>query len=76
MVSKPEAQKYILACYSMTLLIKPKYYDFVSRNIVPMQHYWPIRTTNSCRDIKFAVEWGNKHTDKVCTLMSISLLIN
>ncbi|KAL9435086.1 hypothetical protein AB3S75_021364 [Citrus x aurantiifolia] len=25
-------------------------------------HYWPVRTARKCRDIKFAVEWGNTHT--------------
>ncbi|KAL1142418.1 hypothetical protein V6Z11_A11G096000 [Gossypium hirsutum] len=43
------SEKYILACDSMTLLIKPKYYDFFSRSMVPMQHYWPT------------LEWGNNH---------------
>ncbi|KAH1080917.1 hypothetical protein J1N35_020678 [Gossypium stocksii] len=55
------SEKYILACDSMTLLIKPKYYDFFSRSMVSMQHYWPIRRKNKCRDLKFAVEWGNNH---------------
>ncbi|CAK7348065.1 unnamed protein product [Dovyalis caffra] len=32
-----------------------------SRSLVPMQHYWPIRANNKCKDIKFAVEWGNNH---------------
>ncbi|KAH9732717.1 CAP10 domain-containing protein [Citrus sinensis] len=27
-----------------------------------VQHYWPVRTARKCRDIKFAVEWGNTHT--------------
>ncbi|KAH9732713.1 CAP10 domain-containing protein [Citrus sinensis] len=56
------SEKYILACDSMTLLIEPKYYDFYSRSLVPLQHYWPVRTARKCRDIKFAVEWGNTHT--------------
>ncbi|KAH1080918.1 hypothetical protein J1N35_020679, partial [Gossypium stocksii] len=55
------SQKYILACDSMTLLIKPKYYDFFSISMVPMQHYWPTRRKNKCRDLKFAVEWSNNH---------------
>ncbi|KAK8268953.1 hypothetical protein V6Z11_D11G099900 [Gossypium hirsutum] len=55
------SEKYILACDSMTLLIKPKYYDFFSRSMVPMQHYCRIRRKNKCRDLKFAVEWGNNH---------------
>ncbi|XVF73224.1 hypothetical protein PTKIN_Ptkin12aG0184300 [Pterospermum kingtungense] len=58
------SEKYILACDSMTLLIKPKYFDFFSRSMVPLQHYWPIRRKTKCRDLKFAVEWGNNHTDK------------
>ncbi|XVF22577.1 hypothetical protein REPUB_Repub12eG0183400 [Reevesia pubescens] len=58
------SEKYILACDSMTLMINPKYYDFFSRSMVPMQHYWPIRRKSKCRDLKFAVEWGNNHTDK------------
>ncbi|KAG8663858.1 hypothetical protein MANES_01G259300v8 [Manihot esculenta] len=28
------------------------------------QHYWPISQENKCRDIKFAVEWGNSHPHK------------
>ncbi|XVE77112.1 hypothetical protein DITRI_Ditri13aG0035900 [Diplodiscus trichospermus] len=58
------SKKYILSCDSMTLMIKPKYFDFFSRSLVPMQHYWPIDSKNKCRDLKFAVEWGNNHTDK------------
>ncbi|KAJ6710105.1 KDEL LYS-ASP-GLU-LEU CONTAINING - RELATED [Salix koriyanagi] len=56
------SEKYILACDSMALLVKPEYYDFFSRSMEPMLHYWPIRTGNKCRDIKFAVEWGNNHS--------------
>ncbi|KAJ4726956.1 O-glucosyltransferase rumi-like [Melia azedarach] len=56
------SDKYILACDSMTLMIEPEYYDFYLRSLVPLQHYWPIRTTRKCRDIKFAVEWGNRHS--------------
>ncbi|OMP00447.1 Lipopolysaccharide-modifying protein [Corchorus olitorius] len=58
------SEKYILACDSMTLVVKPKYYDFFSRSMVPLHHYWPIRTENICKDLKFAVEWGNNHTEK------------
>lgn len=58
------SEKYILACDSMTLLIKPEYYDFFVRSMIPMEHYWPIRP-NNCADLKFAVEWGNNNTDKV-----------
>ncbi|KAJ0053646.1 hypothetical protein Pint_00403 [Pistacia integerrima] len=56
------SDKYILACDSMTLVLEPEYYDFFIRSIMPMKHYWPIRTTRKCRDIKFAVDWGNKHS--------------
>ncbi|MBA0741333.1 hypothetical protein Gogos_014496, partial [Gossypium gossypioides] len=31
------------------------------RSMVPVQHYWRIRRKNKCRDLKFAVEWGNNH---------------
>ncbi|KAI6707621.1 hypothetical protein NL676_010583 [Syzygium grande] len=55
------SQKYVLACDAMTLLVKPEYYDIFSRGLIPMDHYWPIRPHNKCRDIKFAVEWGNEH---------------
>ncbi|KAK8268949.1 hypothetical protein V6Z11_D11G099700 [Gossypium hirsutum] len=58
------SEKYILACDSMTLLVNPKYYDFFSRSMMPMQHFWPISNENKCRDLKFAVEWGNNHTHK------------
>ncbi|KAB1205229.1 hypothetical protein CJ030_MR7G012135 [Morella rubra] len=58
------SEKYILACDSMTLLVMPKYYDFFTRSLVPLKHYWPIRATNLCKDIKFAVDWGDNHTDK------------
>lgn len=59
------SEKYILACDSMTLLTRPRYHDFFIRGLVPLQHYWPIRDNNKCRDLRFAVEWGNNHTDKV-----------
>ncbi|XP_051218424.1 uncharacterized protein [Lolium perenne] len=55
------SQKYILACDSMTLLVTPKYYDFFSRSLMPIQHYWPVRDDNKCASIKYAVEWGNSH---------------
>ncbi|KAI9073734.1 hypothetical protein K1719_015962 [Acacia pycnantha] len=58
------SEKYILACDSMTLLIEPKNYDFYTRSLVPLQHYWPIRPSHMCQDIKFAVDWGNSHPDK------------
>lgn len=59
------SDKYILACDSMTLMMEPVYHDFFLRGMIPMEHYWPIRLNNKCRDIKFAVEWGNKHIKEV-----------
>ncbi|KAG5230675.1 O-glucosyltransferase rumi [Salix suchowensis] len=58
------SEKYILACDSVTLLVKPHYYDFFTRSLVPNQHYWPIKEDDKCRSIKFAVEWGNNHTEE------------
>ncbi|KAM0949552.1 putative protein xylosyltransferase [Dioscorea sansibarensis] len=58
------SEKYILACDSLTLLVKPKYYDFFTRDLMPVHHYWPIRDDLKCPSIKFAVEWGNKHKQK------------
>ncbi|XP_061373552.1 uncharacterized protein LOC133315888 [Gastrolobium bilobum] len=58
------SEKYILACDSMNLYVKPKFYDFFVRGMVPLQHYWPIRDNSKCTSLKFAVEWGNNHTDK------------
>ncbi|XP_010512465.1 PREDICTED: uncharacterized protein LOC104788418 [Camelina sativa] len=58
------SKKYILACDSMTLLIKAKYYDFFARGMIPLEHYWPIKSHENCGDLKFAVEWGNNNTDK------------
>ncbi|XP_017240772.1 uncharacterized protein LOC108213484 [Daucus carota subsp. sativus] len=58
------SEKYILACDSVTLLVKPHFYDFYSRGLMPMHHYWPIRDDDKCRSIKFAVDWGNSHQQK------------
>ncbi|KAG2660182.1 hypothetical protein PVAP13_1KG411200 [Panicum virgatum] len=58
------SEKYILACDSMTLVVTPKYYDFYSRVLMPMQHYWPVQDDNKCSSIKFAVDWGNSHRQK------------
>ncbi|XP_073123247.1 uncharacterized protein [Henckelia pumila] len=55
------SEKYIMACESMTLLVKPHYYDFFSRSLMPLQHYWPIKDYDMCPSIKFAVDWGNTH---------------
>ncbi|KAE9605417.1 hypothetical protein Lal_00025393 [Lupinus albus] len=58
------SEKYIIACDSMTMFIEPRYYDFFTRNMVPLKHYWPISSKNMCEDIEFAVNWGNTHIDK------------
>ncbi|TMW89048.1 hypothetical protein EJD97_017709 [Solanum chilense] len=55
------SEKYILACDSVTLLIKPQYYDFYTRGLMPLQHYWPVKDKDKCRSIKHAVDWGNAH---------------
>ncbi|KAF9600055.1 hypothetical protein IFM89_002528 [Coptis chinensis] len=58
------SEKYILTCDSVTLIVRPRYYDMFTRGLVPMQHYWPIKDYDKCRSIKFAVEWGNSHKKK------------
>ncbi|KAK4379342.1 hypothetical protein RND71_001204 [Anisodus tanguticus] len=58
------SEKYILACDSPTLYVRPRYHDFFSRGMIPQQHYWPIRENDKCRSLKFVVQWGNNHTDK------------
>lgn len=58
------SEKYILACDSVTLLVKPHYYDFFTRGLIPVHHYWPIKEDDKCRSIKFAVDWGNSHKEK------------
>ncbi|XP_059661762.1 uncharacterized protein LOC132307902 [Cornus florida] len=58
------SEKYILACDSVTLLVRPRYYDFFTRSLQPVHHYWPIRDNDKCRSIKFAVDWGNNHKQK------------
>lgn len=59
------SEKYILACDATTLFIRPEYYDFFVRGMIPLRHYWPVRPDNMCPDIKFAVDWGNNHTFEV-----------
>lgn len=54
-----------MACDSMTLYVKPRFYDFYIRGMMPLQHYWPIRDDSKCTSLKFAVHWGNTHVDKV-----------
>ncbi|XP_077241814.1 uncharacterized protein LOC143882219 isoform X2 [Tasmannia lanceolata] len=58
------SEKYILACDSLSLVVKPRYYDFFTRSLMPVHHYWPVREDDKCRSIKFAVEWGNNHKQK------------
>ncbi|KAJ9681524.1 hypothetical protein PVL29_020412 [Vitis rotundifolia] len=58
------SEKYILACDSVTLLVKPQYYDFFTRSLQPLVHYWPIKLKDMCKSIKFATEWCNNHTKK------------
>lgn len=59
------SEKYILACDSVTLLVKPDYYDFYSRGLMPLKHYWPVNNNDKCRSIKHAVDWGNTHQKEV-----------
>lgn len=63
------SEKYILACDSPTLYIKPRYHDFFMRGMIPQKHYWPIRENNKCGSLNFAVQWGNNHTHKVQLLI-------
>ncbi|KAK1412229.1 hypothetical protein QVD17_33306 [Tagetes erecta] len=58
------SEKYIMACDSPTFYIKPRYYTFFARGMTPLEHFWPIRNTDMCKSLKFAVEWGNNHTSK------------
>ncbi|KAL7158694.1 hypothetical protein ABFS83_02G160900 [Erythranthe nasuta] len=58
------SEKYILACNSPTLLMTQRWYDFFIRGMIPQQHYWPVRDSDKCRSLKYAVEWGNNHTEK------------
>lgn len=58
------SEKYILACDSVTLMVKPRFYDFFIRSLQPMQHYWPIRDKGKCKSIKHAVDWGNNHKEE------------
>lgn len=37
---------------------------------MPFQHYWPLSEDDKCRSIKFAVDWGNSHRQKVTTFDS------
>ncbi|XP_022141173.1 protein O-glucosyltransferase 1-like [Momordica charantia] len=64
------SEKYIMACDSVTLIVRPHYYDFFSRSLIPMQHYWPISPNRNsiCSSIKFAVDWGNSHHQKAMAI--------
>ena len=70
------SKKYILACDSMTLLIKAEYFDFFGRSLVPLEHYWPIKSHEKCGDLKFAVEWGNNNTKKVSNIYIIIYIVS
>jgi hypothetical protein len=59
------SEKYILACDSVALVVRPRFHDFFSRVLLPLRHYWPVRDRGQCRSIEFAVDWGNSHPDKV-----------
>ncbi|KAL8500049.1 hypothetical protein ACS0TY_019883 [Phlomoides rotata] len=58
------SEKYIFACDSPVLLMTLRWYDFFIRSMVPQQHYWPVKDNDKCKSLKYAVEWGNNHTDK------------
>lgn len=55
------SQKYILSCDSPALLITQKYYDFFSRGLMPMKHYYPINIHTMCKSINSTVSFGNTH---------------
>ncbi|KAL2892239.1 O-glucosyltransferase rumi-like protein [Bienertia sinuspersici] len=57
-------EKYLHACDSMLLIVEPKSYEFFSRGLLPLTHYWPINPSKLCESIKFAVNWGNKYRDQ------------
>ncbi|XP_040382778.1 O-glucosyltransferase rumi-like isoform X2 [Oryza brachyantha] len=56
------SRKYILACDSPVLAVATPYQDFFSRGLAAGTHYWPIHPDKLCRDVRFAVGWGNAHT--------------
>lgn len=59
------SEKYILACESVALMVRPRFHDFFSRGLSPLRHYWPVRGDRGmCRSIKHAVDWGNAHADR------------
>lgn len=72
------SEKYILACNSLALLVTPKWYEFFTRSLIPMKHFWPINPDpdNLCKSLKFAVNWGNKHTEKVKILQILTFFLH
>lgn len=60
--------KNIMACNSLTLLVKSAYYAFFQRGLIPQQHYWPVRVEKKCESINFAVNWGNNHTEEAIAI--------
>ncbi|KAL2905704.1 Protein O-glucosyltransferase 1 [Bienertia sinuspersici] len=58
-------EKYILGYDSTTLIVKPKYYNFYNRGILPLFHYWPLRNNDQCKSLKYYLEWAKNHTDQV-----------
>lgn len=69
------SEKYIMACDSMTLYMKPRFYDFFIRGMVPLQHFWPINDQSKCSSLKFAVQWGNNNTIQVLLQFSPLLFL-
>ena len=65
------SEKYILACDSVSLLVKPHYYDFFTRGLMPVHHYWPVSNDDKCKSIKFTVDWGNSHKQKVISYLGL-----
>ncbi|CAA3021399.1 O-glucosyltransferase rumi-like, partial [Olea europaea subsp. europaea] len=63
------SEKYILACDSPTLLMTPRWHDFFIRGMIPQQHYWPVRDNDKCKSLKFAVDYGNNHTQKITSVV-------
>ncbi|GAB4861790.1 hypothetical protein Ancab_037047 [Ancistrocladus abbreviatus] len=47
--------------------VLPQFCEFFTRSLQPIKHYWPINPNDLCRSIKFAVDLGNKHTERVKT---------
>ncbi|XP_078437153.1 uncharacterized protein LOC144707783 isoform X2 [Wolffia australiana] len=59
------SRKYILACDSPTLVVETPYYDFFSRGLSPLRHFWPVRANDKCPAIKYVVDWGRRHQSEV-----------